>query len=211
MRARVSRVRVAVVDSGWDRSRGDPRVLAGAAFLGGDPPGPDDHDRLGHGTACILEVLRLAPAAEILPVRVFGEVPETSPEPIARAIRWAAEHGAQVVALSLGTRHEDARPMLAAACAAARRCGALLVSAGPNAGAPTYPAALPQVIGVWPARDLPPGAVRVRAAATLDLETGLGPGGTSLAAAALAGRLAARLAADPGRDPRRLLSALAGD
>ena len=204
-------VLVAVVDSGWDRARAEPRVLAGRAFSGNPA---DDHDRLGHGTACIEAVLRHAPAGRVLPVRVFGAEPETSAEVLAAAIRSAAAAGADVIALSLGTRLKEARPLLEGACIDARAAGALLIAAGPNAGPPTLPACLPMVIGVWPAAGGGGGErFRVRCRDTLDLEVLADEGcrmGTSLAAAEVAGRLATLLAQGWARDPSRLIEGVGG-
>jgi subtilisin family serine protease len=205
VRAAVSVV-VAVIDSGWDRDRPDPRVLPGVALLAGERR-EDTHDRLGHGTACGAEVLRVAPGARIRPVRVFGETAATTPEALAAGIRWAAGSGAQVVCLSLGTPREEDRVVIESACEAA--APALLVAAGPNLGPPTYPAALPGVIGIWPGAGLAPGSLRARAG--LDLEVGAtGSGGTSLAAAAVAGHLAVLLAGGAPPDPALLLELLCG-
>jgi len=170
------------------------------------PPDPDDHDRLGHGTTCAAEVLARAPAARILPVRVFDDRAATSPEALARAIAWAAARGAHVINLSLGSRREVDRPVIAAAVEAALAAGSLLVAAGPNAGPPTAPADLPGVIGIWPAPECRPGEFRPRSRDGVGLEVRVGPravslagelrpgDGTSLAAAEVSGRIAALLA-----------------
>jgi subtilisin family serine protease len=206
-------VRVAVIDSGWDRRRSEPRVLVGGAFTAEGAFTPDDHDRLGHGTACIREVLRWAPDAEILPARVFADEATTTPEALAAAIRWSAGQDARVIGLSLGTRRESARPVLEAACEAARAAGAILVSAGPNAGPATYPAALLGVIGVWADAGLAPGELRRRGALDLEGSPGRravspGPGGSSLAAAEVAGRIARLLAGGADADLSLLLELL---
>ena len=144
-------VRVGVIDSGWDRTLPDPRVLPGVGLT--DPADDfallrtdDDHDRLGHGTACADLVLRLAPASTIVPIRVFGGQLETSPAALRAGIDWAAEHSIHLVNLSLGTTLEHERAPLLAACERARRRGTLIVAAAPNAH--TYPAAFEGVIGV---------------------------------------------------------------
>ena len=144
-------VRVAVIDTGWDRAHPDPRVLPGAGVV--DPehdftlvPSDDDGDRLGHGTAVASLVLRVAPEAEIVPVRVFGGRLETTPGALAAGIGWAARRGIPLANLSVGTTLASARAPLREACAEARRAGTLLVAA---AHTPTaYPAVLDEVIGV---------------------------------------------------------------
>ncbi|EEP72876.1 peptidase S8 and S53 subtilisin kexin sedolisin, partial [Micromonospora sp. ATCC 39149] len=112
-------VTVAVIDSGVDR--GHPqlvgRVQAGADFL--DPGGNGSQDCAGHGTgvASIIAAAPrsgiafqgLAPDARILPVRVSEQqVVEgresgrtVSAADFARAIRWAVDHDADVLNLSV--------------------------------------------------------------------------------------------------------------
>lgn len=146
-------VRVAVIDSGWDRTLEDPRVLSGVSFV--DPAddfglarGDDDHDVLGHGTACVDLVLRVAPEARVVPVKVFGKVLETSPGTLHAALVWALDAGVRVVNVSLGTRLEGTLHPLYAVCEKARRAGIVVVAAGHNANDWSYPAIFENVIGV---------------------------------------------------------------
>lgn len=146
-------VRVAVVDSGWDRTLHDDRVLPGAGFV--DPEddfgmarNDDDHDVLGHGTACAALVLEVAPDARVIPVKVFGKVLETSPGTLHAALLWCIEEGVQVINVSLGTRLEGTLHPLYAACEKARRAGIIVVAAGHNANDWSYPAIFENVIGV---------------------------------------------------------------
>jgi subtilisin len=146
-------VRVAVVDSGWDRALDDPRVLPGVSFVDPDDDfalarGEDDHDVLGHGTACADLVLRIAPEARVVPVKVFGRVLETSPGTLHAALVWALEAGVRVVNVSLGTRLEGTLHPLYAVCEKARRAGIVVVAAGHNANDWSYPAIFENVIGV---------------------------------------------------------------
>ena len=146
-------VRIGVIDSGWDRTIADPRVLPGVGLTDPDDDfallrTDDDHDRLGHGTACADLILRLAPAAAIVPIRVFGSQLETSPAALRAGIDWAAEQSIPLVNLSLGTTLEHERAPLLAACERARRGGMLIVASSPSAGRATYPAAFDDVIGV---------------------------------------------------------------
>lgn len=146
-------VRVAVVDSGWDRSLVDPRVVPGIGLVSpenGLAPArsDDDADRNGHGTACADLVLRVAPDAAVVPVRVFGRELETSPSVLCEAIRWAAERGIDVVNLSLGTHLEEALRPLYAACEVARRSGTVVVASGRRMADWGYPAVFENVIGV---------------------------------------------------------------
>jgi len=148
---------VAVIDSGWDRACDDPRVLAGVGLV--DPEDDlamlrtgDDHDRVGHGTACIHQILRIAPDARVIPVRVFGNQLETSPGTLQAGILYAIERGVNVVNLSLGTTLEGTLHPLYAACEKARRQGIIVVAAGHNSRDWSYPAIFENVIGVSAAR-----------------------------------------------------------
>lgn len=150
-------IRVAVLDSGWDRSIGDARVLPGVGFV--DPAddfalarNDDDQDVLGHGTACADVILGVAPDARIIPVKVFGNTLETSPGTLETALYWAIEAGVQVINVSLGTRLEGTLHALYRACEQARQAGIIVVAAGHNANDWSYPAIFENVIGVSAAR-----------------------------------------------------------
>jgi subtilisin family serine protease len=152
-----SGIRVAVLDSGWDRSIGDPRVLPGVGFV--DPHddfalahNDDDQDVLGHGTACAGVILEVAPDARVLPVKVFGNTLETSPGTLEAALLWAIEAGVHVINVSLGTRLEGPMQRLYVACERARRAGIIVVAAAHNGNEASYPAIFEPVIGVSAAR-----------------------------------------------------------
>ncbi|WP_420129463.1 S8 family peptidase [Longimicrobium sp.] len=152
-----SGVRVAVLDSGWDRSIGDARVLPGVGFVDPDDDfalarNDDDQDVLGHGTACADVILGVAPDARIVPVKVFGNKLETSPGTLETALHWAIEAGVQVINVSLGTRLEGTLHPLYRACERARQAGIIVVAAGHNANDWSYPAIFENVIGVSAAR-----------------------------------------------------------
>ena len=107
-----STVTVAVVDSGVEASHED---LAGTVLGGWDAltgrPGADS-DAFGHGThvAGIVAALAgnglggsgAAAGVRILPVRVLDADGQGWSSSIAEGIRWAADHGADVINLSLG-------------------------------------------------------------------------------------------------------------
>ncbi|GAB3948080.1 hypothetical protein GCM10027614_44470 [Micromonospora vulcania] len=159
---------VAVVDSGVDRAHPQlaGRVLAGTDLL--DPGGDGSRDCAGHGTgvASIIAAAPragvafhgLAPGARILPVRVSEQqVVEgresgrtVSADEFARAIRWAVDHGADVVNLSVVLYADD--PDVRSAVQYAVDRNVVLVAAAGNlhdSGDPRpFPAAYDGVLGV---------------------------------------------------------------
>ncbi|HKT04853.1 MAG TPA: type VII secretion-associated serine protease mycosin, partial [Rugosimonospora sp.] len=103
---------VAVLDSGVDAQHPDltGQVLPGADFVDGSTNGQVDF--VGHGTTVAGLIaarnrpgglVGLAPAAKILPVRVLDKTNRYSDATtVARGLRWAVDHGARVVNMSLG-------------------------------------------------------------------------------------------------------------
>ncbi|MBO0806196.1 MAG: S8 family serine peptidase [Nocardiopsaceae bacterium] len=110
-------VTVAVVDSGVQASNPDLRgvVLPGGDMLGYPGNGEKDYaPKGGHGTA-VAELIAgqgagssrvgadpvgIAPQAKILPVHVID--PSTNNAPIVKGIKYAVDHGASIINLSLG-------------------------------------------------------------------------------------------------------------
>lgn len=146
-------VRVAVVDSGRDPAWEEPRILPGTGLVDAErglrlEVSDDDQDRIGHGTAISDLILGMAPGVEILPLRVFHERLESSPNVIAAALERAIAAEARVVNLSLGTPRREAAEILRHAASLARQCGLVLVSAVPAGAGWIWPGTLPDVIGV---------------------------------------------------------------
>ncbi|MFD5826818.1 type VII secretion-associated serine protease mycosin [Lentzea sp. NPDC060358] len=110
--ARGDGVVVAVIDSGVDAQHPDlaGRVLPGTGF--GRSKGTDgttDTDGHGTGMAGIIAAtgrnggaLGIAPGAKILPIASADEQDQFALDVIGDSIRWAADHGAKVINLSLG-------------------------------------------------------------------------------------------------------------
>jgi thermitase len=109
-------VTVAVIDTGINASMPifagliDP----GVDFVDGDSTPGDDADLIdqngngvvdeaaGHGTHVAGLVHLVAPAAHIMPIRVLDSDGNSNTFTVAAAMLWAADHGADVVNLSLG-------------------------------------------------------------------------------------------------------------
>jgi subtilisin family serine protease len=114
--ARGQGVTIAEVDSGVNASLPElhGRILKGTDLgRGGDGQLDRDIDPFGHGTAMAsimvarpgtLGIAGLAPDARILPVAVplDGTTEQAERGKVAGAVRWAADHGADVINLSIG-------------------------------------------------------------------------------------------------------------
>ena len=140
-------MRIVVVDSGIALNH--PHVGAvtvGHAFVGEDAT--DVVDRLGHGTAVAAAIREKVPAAELVAVRVLDRELSTTARLLSAAIEWAAEHGARLVNLSLGTVNPAHIPLFEAALVKAASQGTVVVSACGEEEQRWYPGSLPGVIGV---------------------------------------------------------------
>jgi subtilisin family serine protease len=137
---------VAVLDSGIHA--GHPhvgRVVDGISFVGDID---DVVDRIGHGTAVAAAIREKAPAAELLAVKIFHHRLTTNADVLARAIEWAADRGARLINLSLGTANAAHAERLSAAVDYAAARGSLIVSALEANGMPLFPGSLADVAGV---------------------------------------------------------------
>lgn len=238
-------ITVAVVDTGVDGSLPDlaGQVLPGKDMIGFGA-GRGDRSWARHGTAMagIIAgrghgsgrddgVLGIAPEAKILPVRVILEASDPSRAKarksrgtaLADGIRWAADHGADVINLSLGDDSESAHPEPGedAAIQYALKKGAVVVASAGNGGEKgdhiSYPAAYPGVIAAaavdrygthasfstrrWYATVSAPGDDIVVPAPDRQYYV---EWGTSAAAAFVSGAVALVRAAHPGLSPAQI-------
>jgi subtilisin family serine protease len=148
-------VTIAEIDTGVDANlavfRG--RVLPGTDFgrFGGDGRTDRDKDPYGHGTSMAsimvgrpgqFGIEGLAPGAKLLPVAVplAGTTDAAPDDHLALAIRWAANHGAKIISMSLGGVRRPARNAIACpndeqqAIFHALRKGAVVLAASGNRG-----------------------------------------------------------------------------
>lgn len=240
---------VAVLDTGVDADHPD---LAGNVLEGKDLVGfgAESGDRAwarhgtamagiiaghGHGPGNADGVLGIAPGAKILPVRVIledgdpsrAEARRTRGNALAEGIRWAADHGADVINLSLGDDSASAHPESGEdeAIQYALRKGVAVVASAGNGGEKgdrvSYPAAYPGVIAVtavdrygtrapfstrrWYATVSAPGVDVIIADPDRKYYEGWG---TSAAAAFVSGAVALVRAAHPDLTPAQLKSLL---
>ncbi|NGN64307.1 type VII secretion-associated serine protease mycosin [Streptomyces sp. A7024] len=167
-------VTVAVLDTGVDDRHPDltGSVLPGKDLVGfGAERGDQSWARHGtamsgiiaghgHGSGDTEGVTGVAPEAKILPIRVILEDSDSERKKarsqrggaLAEGIRWAVDHGADVINLSLGDDSRSAHPEPGedAAVQYALRKGVVVVSSAGNSGEKgdhiSYPAAYPGVI-----------------------------------------------------------------
>ncbi|KUO15837.1 type VII secretion-associated serine protease mycosin [Streptomyces dysideae] len=238
-------ITVAVLDTGVDADHPDlvGNILDGKDMVGF---GAERGDRAwarhgtqmagiiaghGHGADDGDGVMGIAPEAKILPVRVILEdgdpsrakARSTRGNALADGIRWATDHGADVINLSLGDDSDSAHPEPAEdeAVQYALKKGAVVVASAGNGGEKgdhiSYPAAYPGVIAAtavdrygtrasfstrrWYATVSAPGVDVVIADPDHKYYKGWG---TSAAAAFVSGAVALVEAAHPGLTPAQI-------
>lgn len=210
---------------GFGAGRGDRAWARHGTAMAGIIAGHGHGDGRGDG------VLGIAPEAKILPVRVILEASdparakarESRGTALADGIRWAADHGADVINLSLGDDSKSAHPEPGedAAIQYALKKGAVVVASAGNGGEKgdhiSYPAAYPGVIAVaavdrygthaafstrrWYATVSAPGVDIVVAAPDHQYYV---EWGTSAASAFVSGAVALVRAAHPGLTPAQI-------
>jgi subtilisin family serine protease len=227
-------VTVAIIDSGVeaDHPAVGGRLVRSLAVEAGDhgPRVVDDPaatDLVGHGTACAGIIHAIAPAADLVSIRVLGPDNRGGGAAFATALEWAIAQGYGVVNLSLSSRSEAMAARFHDLADAAYFANTLLVSAANNVTGPSYPSLFAAVVSVaahdvrdpdvWFYNPTPPvefgahgldvdvawrGGTRIRAT------------GNSFAAPHLAGRAVLIRARHPAASPfevKTLLAATASD
>jgi subtilisin family serine protease len=222
----------------WDATRGSPSVVVAVVDTGVDYAHPDlqrlfvdgydfvnedadPRDDQGHGTAVAGVIAArtqnrtgqagMCWACKVMPVKVLDANGSGTTATIAAGIVWAANHGAQVINLSLGGAGTTQALQDAVSFAVGR--GVVVLAAAGNSGTTTkfYPAAYPEVVSVaatTPTDRLYDWSNRGRdwvqvAAPGCDIAPARGGGygtfcGTSAATPIASGIAALALALDPG-------------
>jgi subtilisin len=147
-------VRVCVLDSGVEADHPGVGPLAGSFAVETGPDGEprvvadSGGDTCGHGTACAGLVRRLAPACELVSVRVLGGNFSGSGDALLAGLRWAVREGFDVINMSLSTTRKSFADGLRQLADEAYFGGALLVAAAHNSPVESYPWRFSSVISV---------------------------------------------------------------
>ena len=222
-------VTVAIIDSGidgWHEDLRSSKVLPGLDLL--NPCGDGRTDVSGHGTAIAgviaSERLGAASGVRLLPVRTSLGTGSGLRVMNAAGIKWATDHGADIINLSRASASSRPSRIEHAAVRYATRRGVVIVaSAGNDPLRPVaYPAAYPEVIAVTATDGL--GHLSVFAAhrgevdlaapgsrvSTLAVDNGYRVGsGTSVAAPLVTATVARLMAVNPQLGPAQIKHLLA--
>ncbi len=150
---------IAIIDSGVDPTHPDLVQVTGYDFGDNDTDPSDDSAEAGHGTACAgvaaaiannsTGVAGIAGGCSIMPLKVANSSGSMFLSAVANAITWAADHGADVISMSLGSALTTHIPTDGAATYAYNAGVTMMASTGnENASQIGYPAYNPLVIGV---------------------------------------------------------------
>jgi subtilisin len=227
-------VTVAIIDSGVepDHPAIGGRLVRSLRVEPGDdgPRVVDDTDRadlVGHGTACAGIIHSIAPAAELVSIRVLGADNRGGGPSFAAAIEWAIGQRFGVANLSLSSRSEAMAERFHELADDAYFANTLLVSAVNNVVGASYPSLFAAVVSVaahdagdpdvWFYNPAPPvefGAHGLNVDVAWRGGTRILATGNSFAAPHLAGRAALIRARHPDASPfevKAMLAATASD
>jgi subtilisin family serine protease/flagellar hook assembly protein FlgD len=151
-------IKIAIVDSGIDVGHPDLQNKIVGTYNAADPTNPAITDEVGHGTFVAgvaaaqtnngVGVAGAGYNAAILGVKVAAADGSITIDDEVAGIKWAANHGADIINLSLGGPDYSSAERSAVAYAQSK--GALVVAAAGNdaTSAKSYPAAYPGVVAV---------------------------------------------------------------
>lgn len=159
-------VTVAIIDTGVELNHPDLRnnlVPGYNAITGSETPG-ENQDNNGHGTHVSgiaaaernnVGIVGVAYQAKIMPIKAMDSLGEGYDDVIAAGIVWAADHGAKIINLSLGSEKGEYSDIMRQSIAYANNKGCLLIAAAGNYDPKTegnpgvsYPASDPGVLAV---------------------------------------------------------------
>jgi len=149
---------VAIIDSGVDVDHPDLRLVAGYDFGSGDSNPDDNATGAGHGTCCAgvvasmtnsIGAAGIAAGVSIMPLKVANNAGSMYFSSIQSALYWAADHGANIISMSLGAAiSSDSATNTAIVYAYNAGCTILAATGNENKSTISYPAIHANVIGV---------------------------------------------------------------
>ncbi len=149
---------VAILDSGVDLQHPDLRLVAGYDFGSNDSNPDDDATGAGHGTCCAgvaasinntIGAAGIAAGVSIMPCKVANSAGSMYFSYIQSALYWAADHGANILSMSLGAAiTSDPATDTAITYAYNAGCTILAATGNENKSTISYPAIHASVIGV---------------------------------------------------------------
>ncbi|NHM33802.1 S8 family peptidase [Neobacillus terrae] len=150
-------VKIAVVDTGVDLTHPDlaHRLTKGYNAIENNNRADDDNGHGTHVAGIIASVTNNRKGVAgitwynpIMPVKVLNSEGAGGSFDVAKGVRWAADHGADVINLSLGN-YKNSAVMRDAINYALKKDVVIVCAAGnDNTNQPSYPAAYPGVVGV---------------------------------------------------------------
>ena len=146
-------VRVCILDSGVERDHPLVGTLDGAVAIAvedGEKTVTEDEegDLCGHGTACAGIVRSLAPDCRIFSARVLGAGFTGSGPVLVEGLRWAVEHGFDVINMSLSTTKREFAVALHELADTAYFRRTLVVASAHNLPVESYPWRFASVISI---------------------------------------------------------------
>lgn len=149
-------VKVGVIDSGIDDEHPSVGAVEGWAHIEYDAKAEGEvriteghhRDVVGHGTACAGIIRSLAPEVSLYSIKVLGIFPSGKSVVFAAGLKWAIEHGIQVVNMSLSTPKRDYFSLFHELADEAYFKHMMLVSAINNVESPSYPSQYSSVFSV---------------------------------------------------------------
>ncbi|MCL1982008.1 MAG: DUF5011 domain-containing protein [Clostridiales bacterium] len=208
---------VAVVDSGVYQHPDLPKLLPGYSAVAGLSP---NNDTVGHGTGVAgtlgaignngIGTVGMNWGANIMPVKVDDASGTLSVANIAKGIMWAADNGAKIINLSLGTSSDSVTLKNAVDYAYNKGCALFAATGNDGVSTISYPARYSNVMAVGATSNgtsrasissygTGMGVVAISSYTTTTAQGGYaGMGGTSFAAPQVSGLASLVLALNPG-------------
>jgi uncharacterized NAD-dependent epimerase/dehydratase family protein len=145
-------VKIAIIDSGFDKNHNSNNITLKKDFFLNSHIAEDNlicKDYIGHGTACAGIIIKKAPKAELIIIKIFDKELISTQELLISSINYAIEQKVNIINLSLGIPDESNLEELYLICQAALNNNIIIVAAENKIrGNCSYPANFDNVLGV---------------------------------------------------------------